>query len=310
MSPPESSKEFRVNALNTFVHAFVQYWHLCGYLDGFSDVGPLKLYSFAVHFAEINIIAFCNERDVTLNIPDGCVIKRVAGVYTVPKEEDRWHKTPKGILLKIQRNQLQIDQMCLELGAKYIQVLKKKAFSAVPNCSKQAYLVAPDDTDTEQVSSAKVFVNQGVLKPVSDPLDTNLLPEGFLVNSNLQPVSVELPKGHRMLIHGTCETDKDHGDTFFLAVGNGSLFPQDRPYLIHYHYEPAVKVSFGYFVSPDDLSAQEFLPDKWPKEALVVNTPKLVKNSRQQCSQFLPQMLLSKGIMNVQSLLKRIQTER
>ena len=61
-------------------------------------------------------------------------------------------------------------------------------------------------------------------------------------------------------------------------------------------------------MSPDDLSAQDFLPDVWPKELKERLEWSLIENARSVCHRMLPQVLEVKGILNCAALLKRVRS--
>ena len=123
--------------------------------------------------------------------------------------------------------------------------------------------------------------------------------------------SVHLPNGHHILLHANLESSDRSGDTIFLCNGNGDSYTLDKPYVIHHHYEPNIQTHIGYFVSPTDLSAQDFLPDKWPKRSLQENLKsRFIMNSRSECPDILQKILGAKGFINLTSLLKHFQAQR
>ena len=148
------------------------------------------------------------------------------------------------------------------------------------------------------------------MKPLSGPVHVDLLPEQFVVCPHYDKSSIHLPNGHRILFHVSFEDSDGTGDTIFLAGGSGGPYSLERPDLIHHHYEPQLQIEVGYFVSPADFSAQEFLPDKWPKQSLKDNTAsQFIENSRSQCQERLLKLLEARGFINWASLLKHIQAK-
>ena len=308
ISPPEATPEISGGALNPgSVQAFVQYWHLCIRLDGLRQHGPPQLHSFVVHFAEINIIAVLNEKDVQ-DIPKECFIMRDGGTYVVPDDESRWQKTPKGIIKGLQRVAKEVDDVYLGLGAKFQEQYEKKKerFHDVPGHVKETFLIS-----TQGKSEEAAHECQQLPRPFSRPVYVNLLPEPFMVRPSHDRSSVHLPNGHHILLHANLASSDCSGDTIFLCIGNGDPYTLDKPYVIHHHYEPNIQTHMGYFVSPTDLSAQDFLPDKWPKQALQENLKsKFITNSRSECPDILQKILGAKGFINFASLLKHFQAQR
>ena len=285
-------------------HAFVQYWHLDTGLDGVRQFGPPLLHSFVVHFGEINIVAVVNDRDIQ-NIPDGCHITRNEGKYTIPGEKSRWNTTPKGIIKGMQRVVKIIDESGLQLGSRYLEeIMKKKQaqkLHMVPDQVKETFLIAPLS------KTASIDFTSNLEKMPSEPMFVNLLPEQFIVF----PPVVNLPKGHRILIHTCLGSSENAGDIMFIAIGNSAPYTPDRPYLIHHQHRPHAKTSMGYFINPIDCSAQEFLSDKYPKQMLKnAAESEMVKQIKSECPELLSNVMQAKGFINLLSLLKHAQANR
>lgn len=123
-----------------------------------------------------------------------------------------------------------------------------------------------------QEHDRKILYKQGV-KPSQDfgtAKDINFLPKGFKVRRlKTNSGTVELPPGHRILLHGeTRNADSSYhkGTTVFLALGDGSKkYPSDKPYAIYHQYDPGMYITFGMFLSVDDLSITGVLADDEPK---------------------------------------------
>ena len=310
ISPPEASPEISGDVSNPGgVQAFVQYWHLCIRLDGLRQQGPPQLHSFVVHFAEINIVAVLNEGDIQW-VPKECLIMRKGGTYVVPNEESRWQKTPKGIIKGLQKVAMGVDEIYLGLGAKFQQEFerKKERIHDVPGHLKETFLISAHGKGAEAEREHQL---PKAMKPLSGQVCVNLLPEQFVVCPSHDKSSVHLPNGHQILFHANFEISDDAGDTIFLAVGSGGPYSLERPYLIHHHYEPQALIHVGYFVSPVDFSAQEFLPDKWPKQTLKDDSAsKFIQNFQSQCPQVLCKIFEAKGFINWASLRRHIQAQR
>ena len=311
ISPPEASPEISGDVSNPgVVQAFVTYWHLYSRLDGSPQQGPPSLHSFVVHFAEINIVALLNEGDIQW-VPKECLIMRKGGTYTVPDEGSRWQKTPQGIIDRLQRLAKEIDELYLRLGAKIQEEFdrKRERLRDVPSHLRETFLIYGCGEGAEADRERQL---PKPVKPLSGRVHVNLLPEQFVVRPHYDydKSSVHLPDGHHILFHVSFEDSHHTGDTIFLAVGSGGPYSLERPYLIHHHYKPQLQIEVGYFVSPADFSAQEFLPDKWPKQSLKDNTAsQFIENSQSQCQERLLKLLEARGFINWASLLKHIQAK-
>ena len=311
ISPPEASPEISGDVNPGVVHAFVTYLHLYGRLDDSPLQGPPSLHSFVVHFAEINITALLNEGDIQW-VPKECLVIRNGGTYIVPDEESRWQKTPKAIIKGLQNVAMGMGEIYLGLGAKLLQEYerkrKKERIHDVPGHLKETFLISAHGKGAEAEREHQL---PKAVKPPLGQVCVNLLPEQFVVRPSHDKSSVHLPNGHQILFHENFEISDDAGDTIFLAVGSGGPYSLERPYLIHHHYEPKALIHVGYFVSPVDFSAQEFLPDKWPKQTLEDNSAsKFIHNVQSQCPQVLCKIFEAKGFINWASLLRHIQAQR
>ena len=159
----------------------------------------------------------------------------------------------------------------------------------------------------KSISPSTKGINQSS-KP-SHQLLINTLPEQFVIHPVTDPSSIKLPEGHRILLHETVSNSKTAEDTFFIAIGNCSPY---KPYLIHHHRDAFVAINTGYFISPTSCSVQKSLSDsESPNQALKdAAESTFIREVQSQYPQLLPQIIESKGFVNLASLLKHAQTQR
>ena len=159
----------------------------------------------------------------------------------------------------------------------------------------------------KSISPSTKGINQSS-KP-SHQLLINTLPEQFVIHPVTNPSSIKLPEGHRILLHETVSNSKTAEDTFFIAIGNCSPY---KPYLIHHHRDAFIAINTGYFISPTSCSVQKSLSDsESPNQALKdAAESTFIREVQSQYPQLLPQIIESKGFVNLASLLKHAQTQR
>ena len=70
---------------------------------------------------------------------------------------------------------------------------------------------------------------------------------------------MRLPPSHEILLHHSY-TEKGTKYTLFLATGSDDLY-SDRVYLIYHCFKDWVQINGGFFVSLENLTALDLLPD-------------------------------------------------
>lgn len=119
---------------------------------------------------------------------------------------------------------------------------------------------------------------------------------------------LQLPSGHRVLLHLTIPREVEAGSTIFILAGEGPGYDNNTPYLICHHYEPGLQTNYGFFFSPSTFEFDHYLPDRTPKRFLEkgLKSSGLMEKSKALVSL----VLKTKGFRNYHSLQYWIQAKR
>ena len=315
--PDDHQYPYMVKVLNTVL----EYMHLQCPLS--SDVlsRPHRVHCFMIHFGMINIVVPV-ERSEFADVPTDNFISPKEGVFLVPADKERADKLPLGIWKNFQCLAMASEGEILVKAERDVQAFEAKKLNEPNEAMKKTFRFFE--------SSQKAFAAfaEQVLKLSEGSSDTttattptttsgevrrfDFLPDQFVVQPPTSPSSVHLPQGHTILIHRNYFSDdaKKSGITLFLAVGEKAPYSLQKPYLIYHHYENNISITVGFFVSPMNLSAEEFLPDLWTKELKEKLEWNVIESIRKVCHEMLIETLQIKGILNCPSLLKRVQSHK
>ena len=221
---------------------------------------PYDACLFIAHMGILNLVV-----DVgSVLPPHSHSINPGEGEYYVPSESERNRLIPQEVskVFYAVAHHVEVQQTLMPDKLRDSHWLKGSRES--PQNDRETTFMIQHAIECDQ----KVFYQHGV-RPSQDPSfakDMNFLPRGFSIQRlKTNSGSVEIPPGHRILLH--CEirdTDSsyDKGTTVLLAIGDGSKgYPTNKPYAIYHQYDPGMFITFGMFVSVDDLSVTGLLPD-------------------------------------------------
>jgi len=315
--PEDHQYPYMVKVLNTIL----EYMHLQCPL--YSDVlsRPHHVHCFMIHFGMINIVAPVESSEF-VSVPSDNLISPEGGVFLVPADKERVDKLPRGIWRNFQCLAMASENEMLVKAERDVQIFEAKKLHEPNEATKKTFRLF----ETSQKAFAafseqilKLSENNCSTDTTTTPTSTSsevrkfdFLPDQFIVRPPYSPSSVHLPQGHTILIHRNYYSDdmKESGMTLFLAVGEKAPYSLQKPYLIYHHYENNIRISIGFFVSPVDLSAQDFLPDLWTKELKQKLEWNVIESVRKACHELLTETLQIKGILNCSSLLKRVQSHK
>ena len=254
-----------------------------------------------IHIGAINILVkLAPSKDVELPIES--LINPHGGNYHIPPESVRKDHLPQGIWSLFQLLAQRNEKQWLEASESQYMSFEKKTVNQPDASAAIAYGIT-GGRDTE----LNTFTTIG-LQPSSDPNTPkviNFLPNQFCVRP-YQQQTLELPPGHRMLLHETAG-DGMSGNTIFVAVEtDGTSHSSNKPYVIWHYYNQGIQINFGFFIamSHNSLNAGEFLVNT--KEKFRVEHFPEVIQTRNNASNILPGVLQAKGFFNLQSLMNRV----
>ena len=213
------------------------------------------------HLGILNIVVTFPGGDFVL--PEEACIDVQYGLFVIPAENQRLQLLPTAI-----RQSLTLIAQMLEIQE--IKITQKR----LQDCRMYDSTASPPEAlgkvyGLEQAKQNDIKLLQQVgFQPSSDPRFPkafNLLPSNILVKRGLDGNNLCLPPGHKLLLHQTLESGND-GITYFLCVGvDEEGYSKTKPYIVKHRYMPGLYIDTGFFISAEDLSPEEVLPDKHPK---------------------------------------------
>ena len=315
--PQDYQYPYMVKVLNTVL----EYMYLQCPLYGDVLSRPHRVHCFMIHFGMINIVVPVESSEFT-GVPIDNMISPEGGVFLVAADKERADKLPLGIWKNFQCLALASEKEILAKSERDVQAFEakklhepneamKKTFRLIDS-SKKAFAAFADQILKLSESSCDTATTAISTSTSGEVRRFDFLPDQFVIRPPHSPSSVHLPQGHRIIIHRNYYSNdkKESGMTIFLAVGEKAPYSLEKPYLIYHHYENNININVGFFVSPVDLSAQDFLPDMWTKELKEKLVWNVIESIREVCHEMLAETLQIKGILNCSSLLKRVQSHK
>jgi len=315
--PEDYQYPYMVKVLNTVL----EYMHLQCPL--YSDVlsRPHHAHCFMIHFGMINIVVPVESSEF-FGVPNDNLVSPKGGVFLVPADKERADILPQGIWKNFQCLAMASESEMLVKAERDVQAFEAKKLHEPNEATKKTFRLYESSKKAFAVFAEQILklpVSESSCNTTASPTNTSgvvrrfdFLPDQFVVRPPYSPSSIHLPQGHTILIHKNYYSDDmmESGMTLFLAVGDKTPYSLQKPYLIYHHYENNISISVGFFVSPVDLTAQDFLPDLWTKELKETLEWNVIESIRKVCHEFLTEMLQIKGILNCSSLLKRVQSHK
>ena len=256
---------------------------------------------FLIHIGAINILVKLTPSE-GVELPMEFRINPQGGNYGIPHELSRKAYLPQGIWGLFQHLAQMNERQWLEASQGQYGHFESKSVDQPSESTAKAYgITSGRDIEINKISTIG-------LQPSPDPnipKIINLLPSPFFVRPFQQP-TLELPKGHRLLLHETAG-DSSSGNTLFIAVGmNDVSYGIDKPYVIWHYYNQGIQISFGFFIRVVDshIQAREFLVDA-DKKIRIEDFPEVMQ-TRDNASNILPGVFQAKGFFHLQSLINRV----
>ena len=263
-------------------------------LDGVIPTTAERIYYLLIHFGIINVILLVEPSQICL-LPDDTILHPEGGVLPILEDSKRGDIIPKG-LWKF------FEQTAVELETEHVQMslsrLKWQEDNVLvePNEDKvELYGFMPSfDKDTKNFGGV---ISSATIADVEKTID--FLPSGFHINHRSHVTSVTLPDNHKLILHYTFTNEIGKGESVFLAIDD----ELKRPYIIYHCYHLGLQMHVAFFVNSETSEAEEYLQDK--NSMIRVDDVEKFTKFRKRISKILPQMVLSKGIISLSSLLCR-----
>ena len=268
--------------------------------DGLVAV-PRAAHYFIAHLGLINILT--KFKSSTYTFSGECKIDPDGGKFIVPENEYRKCALPAGVwtlfLCLAQDFEVNWLTRSTEAVQQYLKPEKKE-----PNkVSEETFgFVGATQKDFEALQ-----LQIRPPAPSNESKVVTFLPKQFKLQRSEQRSYLCLPKSHHVLLHYIIPLEQGVEETMFLCVGNDDNYSSRKPYVIyHYFRKDGLQLSAAFFISPDDLSAQEFLP----KTADMYEVDKITSIAafRAYIPKLLSAILMDKGFFSFNSLFLRLQS--
>lgn len=254
-----------------------------------------------IHMGAINILVKLTPSE-DVELPMEFRINPQGGKYNIPHELRRKAYIPLGMWSLFQRLAQVNERQWLEASQGQYGHFEKKSVDQPSESIAEAYgITSGRDVEVNKISVIGLRPSPNP----SIPKIINLLPDLFFVRPFQQP-TLELPKGHRLLLHETAG-DASSGNTVFIAVGiNDASYGIDKPYVIWHYYNQGIQINFGFLITMGDscLQAGEFLVST-DNKIRIEDFPEVMQ-TRSNASSVLPGVFQAKGFFHLQSLLNKV----
>jgi len=293
--------ELKYGVMNRILSSTLE-WHFGRFnLDsGEADVNsPFKAHFFLIHIGLFNVLVKLSP-SANCQIDERFRIQTKGGLYHVLPEEDRKNFIPLGMWELLREEAQDREQELLEKSSD----------------SRQGIEISPDIVQTKAMDTFKMI--DGVFKELSlsdqdvqqrispdKPKTLNYLPSEFQIHSHSTDKLFLLPQCHSLIVHHTFVFNENNSEeTLFVCIEKRDGFKLCVPYVIWHYFVPGLEFSIGFFLNQQNLSLEEPLNDVkvlhtfQAKESLIATKHKI--------SAVLSKLLLNKGIINLESFIKRL----
>jgi len=252
----------------------------------------ILVHFFLIHMGVINVLVKFSP-SANEQIPDGFRLCPMGGTYLVPHDNIRKELLPKGVWTAFQLLAMRSEKHWLESPL--------VPYTPLQEASKaEADLFGILKSQEHDESASSKEVKQCSPKPKV----IDLLPSQFEIDLKNKHTPLVLPDDHSILIHHS-HGDQEEGVTALLGIGRSGCYSVNKPYVIYYRYSLGLQVSTAFFVSAEDLSPIEFLPDQMGK--LTFQNPEDVLSGFKNIQSVMQCGLEEKGFSSCKSLFDRVK---
>ena len=214
-----------------------------------------------VHLGILNVVTTIPGGNFTL--PEHSLINRQSGVFIIPAENERFQKLPSLIWESLILTAQTIEALDVQITRQRLQACNVSTLQSSETLEEVFGMV-------QAVTEDKEFVKNHGFQPSLHPRFPKIfdfLPQNVnLKRANVHELS--LPGGHKLLLHQTLlsKTEDNGGVTYFLCIGNDDGdYLSNKPYIVWHRFMPGLHINYGFFISIEDFSLQNMLPDKHSK---------------------------------------------
>ena len=262
---------------------------------------PRTAQFFIAHFGLINILTKFECSAYTFPIESK--IDPSCGTFIVPENEHRKRVLPVGVWNLFLRLAQDFEVHWLTRSVEAVEKYSRPEKKQPKKINEETFgFVSATQKDFEALK-----LHVGPPAPNNEYKDVSFLPEQFKVHRSNRQSYIRLPKFHHVLLHFLIPLKQEAQETMFLCVGNDETYSYQKPYVIyHFFQQDGFQLSAGFFISPTDLTAQEFLPES--AEKAEVGKVACVSVFRSYIPKLLSAILEQKGFFCFSSLYLRLQS--
>ena len=293
--------ELKHGRLNYVLTATLE-WHFGRYnlTSGEHDVNsPLNAHFFLIHIGIFNVLVKLSP-STSCQIPECFSVNPKGGFYHVLPEENRRKFIPLGVWKLFHDEAKEYEKLLVEKGCTVAKITpemdqndKMKMFEIMSGAFKELSFLLPEIQPSPSPTSPKIF---------------NLLPSGFQISHDLEDYVFTLPQGHLPIVHQRFMIKDGTEETIFVCVGQNGGFELTKPYVIWHNFRPGLEFNIGFFINPHDLSITEVVGDSKALQTPVAKTSLLA--TKEKITAVLPKLLLDRGILKLESVVKRMNLLR
>jgi len=293
--------ELKYGVMNRVLSSTLE-WHFGRFnLDsGKADAtSSFKAHFFLIHIGQFNVLVKLSP-SANCQIDERFRIQAKGGLYHVLPEEDRKKFIPLGMWELLRDEAKHHEQELLEKSSD----------------SRQEIEISPGIVQTKAMDTFKMI--DGIFKELSlseqniqqrispdKPKTLNYLPSEFQIHSHSTNKLFLLPQCHSVIAHHTFVFDETNSEeTVFVCIEKRDGFNLCKPYVIWHYFVPGLEFSIGFFLNQQSLSLEEPLNDA--KALHTFQSKESLTATKHKISAVLPKLLLSKGIVNFGSFVKRL----
>ena len=262
------------------------------------------LQCIVVRIGIINIVYVLDAGRLGTAIPEEYYINPNGGLYHIPAAHFRQAKIPANIWRIFELIAISNTENYLNWPSKAADSLaKKKLKKPQEEVQDMFQLETSGDGQPSHKEVATYHIRPSVDESV--PLVINFLPEEFVISPTYDKSQVFLPDNHKVVFHATNKVDSLE-ITIFLVVGLGSLYSFDKPYVIYHSSSPGLQFSIGFFISTENFTVLEMLPDKKPKLLLRDTHLHKIEEAKLIIPTMMNDAIANKGIDSYGSLVAQL----